>query len=187
MKGLLVIVSVLSSFLTSLEQKTLKADFVATVAETADAPMNYPGSITMKGKQFRLSMGSIEAAFDGQTMYMYSAETDELNLTSPTDRELIESNPFLFALEMAQQCEVTERASSDGKQTIITLVPREETLGINRFVLKVQNGTLLPLQVEVREGTKTSTLTLMGPSFITTEPKYVLEPEETTFVNDLRL
>ena len=117
---------------------------------------------------------------------MYSAETDELNLTSPTDRELIESNPFLFALEMAQQCEVTERASSDGKQTIITLVPREETLGINRFVLKVQNGTLLPLQVEVREGTKTSTLTLMGPSFITTEPKYVLEPEETTFVNDLR-
>lgn len=164
----------------------MKADFVATVAETADAPMNYPGSITMKGKKFRLSMGSIEAAFDGQTMYMYSAETDELNLTSPTDRELIESNPFLFALEMAQQCEVTERASSDGKQTIITLVPREETLGINRFVLKVQNGTLLPLQVEVREGTKTSTLTLMGPSFITTEPKYVLEPEETTFVNDLR-
>ena len=187
MKSILItILSVLSSFLTTLEQKTLQSDFVASVAEEANAPMNYPGSITMKGTQFALSMSGIDAAYDGKTMYMYSGETDELTLTTPTNQELVESNPFLFAMAMAKQCEVTEKASSDGKQTIITLVPKEPTLGINRFVVRVENGSLVPLQVEVREGTKTSTLKLLNPAFVTTPQKYVLEPEETTFVNDLR-
>ena len=186
MKVLITILTVLSSFLATLEQKTLKSDFVATVTEAADAPMNYPGAITMHGKQFVLTMGDVDAAYDGKTMYMYSAETDELTLTTPTEQELIESNPFLFAMAMAGQCEVTEKPSSDGKQTIITLVPRDKSLGVSRFVVKVQNGTLLPLQVEVREGTTTSTLKLVQPSFVGGKQSYVLEPEETTFVNDLR-
>ena len=187
MKVLLTILTVLSSFLATLEQKTFKSDFVASVAEEADAPMNYPGAITMHGTQFALTMGDVEAAFDGKTMYMYSAETDELTLTTPTEQELIESNPFLFAMAMAEQCEVSERPSKDGKQTIITLTPKNNELGINRFVLRVRTDNLLPLHVEVKEGTKTSALKLLNPAYVQTPQKpFVLEPEETTFVNDMR-
>ena len=65
MKGILVILSVLTSFLTNLETKTLQSDFVVTVSEEVNAPMNFPGSLTMHGQLFRLEMFNIQAAYDG--------------------------------------------------------------------------------------------------------------------------
>lgn len=186
MRMLLIILSVLSSFLTNLESKILQSDFMATVEESADAPMTYPGSLTMQGRRFTLSMYGVEAAYDGETMYMYSAETDELTLTQPTEEELIQSNPLLFAKAVADVCTVTERTSSDGKQTTVTLVPEDQSAGILRFVLKVRNSDLMPLRIEVKETDKTSVLQLTNPSFVNTAPSFVLKPDETTFVNDLR-
>lgn len=186
MKMLLTILTVLSSFLTNLEQKTLQSKFTVTVAEEADAPMNYPGTITMKGRCFALSMEATDAAFDGNTMYMYSAETDELTLTRPTEEELLEANPFLFAKALMDVCTVSERTSANGKQTTITLTPKEQNTGVDRFTLKVRNEGLLPVEATVKEGKKVTTLRLMNPAFVTSEGRYTIEPEETTFVNDLR-
>lgn len=182
---LLILVAILSSFLTNLENKILQSDFVATVQEDANAPKSdYPGSITMKGKCFILSMEGIDAAYDGKTMYMFSDDTDELTLTEPTDEELMESNPLLFAKAMADQCAVTEK--TENGETVITLVPKDKSPGIDRFVLRVRTADLMPLQMEVKEGKAVSTLKLTNPKFITKQPKWTIEPTETTFVNDLR-
>lgn len=186
MKMILIILTILSSFLTNLENKILKTDFVATVEEEVGAPISYPGSLIMQGSKFTLSMSGINAAYDGKTMYMYSEETEELTLTNPSDQELIESNPLLFAKAISDQCSASERTTADGQQTIITLVPNDQSMGVNRFVLKVRNADLMPLQLEIKEGQANSTLRLTNPTFITTAPSFVIEPEETTFVNDLR-
>lgn len=187
MKLLLTILTVLSSFLTNLETKTLQSEFTVTVSEEVNAPMNYPGKITMHGNKFLLTMFGIEAAYDGKTMYMYSGDTDELSLTNPTEQELIEANPFLYAKALTDVCNITERASSDGKQTIVTLTPKDKSAGINRFTLIVRTSDLMPLQVEIKEGKKTSTLKLKEPKFISTQPKWEIKPEASTFVNDMRL
>lgn len=187
MKIMLVILTVLSSFLTNLETKTLQSDFTVTVAEEVNAPMNYPGTITMHGNCFRLSMFGIDAAYDGKTMYMYSGETDELTLTNPTEQELIETNPLLYAKALVPKCNVTERETSDGAQTIITLTPKDQSIGINRFVLRVRKADLMPLSVEIKEGNKTSTLKMKEPQFIKTKTDYVITAEDGTYVNDMRL
>ena len=184
MKLLLVILTVLSSFLMNLETKTLQSDFTVTVAEDVMSPMNYPGSLTMQGSKFVLSMFNIEAAYDGKTLYMYSPDTDELTLTNPTEQELLEANPFLYAKALVGVCNVTERESGD--QTIITLTPKDQSLGINRFVLKLRTADLMPLQLEIKEGKKTSTLKLKNPTFVTSSPKYELTPGKDTYVNDMR-
>ena len=186
MKLLFIILTVLSSFLAKLEKSTFKTDYTATVEEEASSPMNYPGTITMQGRQFLLSMSGTTAAYDGKTMYMFSEETDELTLTTPTDEELVESNPLLFAKEMSESCTVTERASKDGQQTIITLIPKDQSNGINRFVLHVRNADLTPMKVEVKENKAVSRIVFNNPAFIPTPPSFVIEPDETTFVNDLR-
>ena len=59
MTHLLIILTVLSSFLANLETKTLQSDFTATVAEDALSPMNYPGSLTMQGQLFKLEMYNV--------------------------------------------------------------------------------------------------------------------------------
>jgi len=183
----LTILTILSSFLTNLETKTLQSDFTITVAEEVNAPMNYPGSLTMQGQLFRLSMFNIEAAYDGKTMYMYSPETDELTLTNPTEQELLESNPLLYAKAIVPVCNITEKAANDGQTTIITLTPKDQSIGINRFTLCVRNSDLMPLQVEIKEGKKTSTLKFKEPKFVNEKQKYEIIPEKDTFINDMRL
>jgi len=187
MTNLFVILTILSSFLTNLETKTLQSDFTVTVSEEVNAPMNYPGTLTMHGSSFRLSMFGIEAAYDGKTMYMYNADVDELTLTNPTEQELLETNPFLYARALVGVCNIAERATQDGKQTIITLTPKDQSIGINRFTLRVRNEDLMPLSAEIKEGKKTSSLKMKEPKFVSGEQKYEIVPEKSTFVNDMRL
>ena len=187
MKLLLIILSVLTSFLTNLENKTLRSDFTVTIAEEVNTPMNYPGKITMHGRCFQISMFNIDAAFDGKTMYMYSADTDELTLTNPTEQELVETNPFLYARALVDVCNTTERATNDGKETIITLTPKDQSAGINRFTLRVRNSDLVPLSAEIKEGKKTSTLKMKEPKFVGEQPKWEVIPDKNTYINDMRL
>ena len=182
-----VILTVLSSFLTNLETKTLQSDFTITVAEEINAPMNYPGTLTMTGPCFRLEMFSVDAAYDGKTLYMYSPETDELTLSNPTEQELLEANPFLYAKALVNVCNITEKAANNGEQTIITLTPKDQSIGINRFVLRVRNSDLMPMQIEIKEGKKSSILKMKNPKFVTTKPVYKITPDKDTYVNDLRL
>ena len=57
----------LDTFLQTLAENTLQSDFVITISEGASQPMNYPGTITMRGDRFLLEMFDIEAAYDGKT------------------------------------------------------------------------------------------------------------------------
>lgn len=184
---LIAILTILSSFLANLEQKTLQSDFTVTVAEEVNAPLNFPGSLTMQGDKFLLTMYGLEAAYDGKTMYMYSPETDELTMTTPTEQELLEVNPFLYAKALVDVCNITERATQDGKQTIITLTPKDQSIGINRFMLHVRNTDWMPLKVEIKEGKKSTTLKLKEPKFVTTQNEYLLKPSKNTYINDMRL
>ena len=188
MKMLLTILTILSSFLANLETKTLQSQFTVTVSEEVNAPMNFPGEIIMQGSKFRLEMFDLEAAYDGKTMYMYSSQTDELTLSNPTEEELLESNPLLYAKALVPVCNIVERTSQDGSQTIVTLTPKDQSIGINRFVLKVRNSDLMPLSVEIKEGKKTSTLKMKEPKFVQgAKEAYVITPEKDTYVNDMRL
>ena len=184
MKLLTIILTVLTSFLSTIEQKTLQSDFTITVAEEVTAPMNYPGALTMQGDKFLLSMYGLEAAYDGKTMYMYSSETDELTLSTPTEQELTQANPFLFAKALVNACHITEKAS--GENTIVTLTPKDQSIGINRFVLKLHTADLLPLSVEIKEGKKITTLKLTSPRYVTAQQQYVIKPDKDTYINDMR-
>ena len=188
MKTLLIILSILSSFLTNLETKTLQSDFTVTVSEEVNAPMNYPGSIVMNGRQFRLSMFNIEAVYDGKTLYMYAPETDELTLSNPTEQELVESNPLLYAKALVPVCNVTERTITNNQSpiTIITLTPKDQSIGINRFTLQVRTTDLMPLKVEIKEGKKSTILKFKDPKFVTSKQEYKIVPDKDTYINDLR-
>lgn len=190
MSNLLIILTILSSFLTNLETKTLHSAFTVTVSEEVNAPMNYPGEIIMQGDCFRLSMFNIDAAYDGKTLYMYSPETDELQLTEPTQEELSQANPLVFAKLVAKECETLER--DKGEQVLLVLVPRDKTKtnGIGRIELLLQKPKgsetrYLPISVEMKEGKRTTTLRLNNAAYVTTTPSFKID-KPGAFINDLR-
>lgn len=178
--------STLTDFLSTLQAKTLQSDFTLSVTDEQSQPMTYAGTLTMQADHFILSMWSIEAAYDGQTLYMYSDDTEELTLSTPTEEELLQTNPFLYAQALVPVCKVEEKALTGKGQTLITLTPHDTSAGITRFTLKVNTTTLLPLSVEIRETTgKTTSLRLTNPTYLTTTPSFTITKPDA-FLNDLR-
>ena len=188
MTKILMILTVLSSFLTNLETKTMQSDFTVKVMDKSGAPLNYVGGLTMQGDQFVLDMVDLRAAYDGKTMYLYSPQTDELTLTYPTEEELKQNNPFLFAKALVPVCEVKEILSEDGQKAQIIMVPKDQSIGIKRFKLKLNAVDLLPIEIEIlEENHKSTALKFTNPKYLTKQQEFILRPEESTYVNDLRL
>ena len=132
----------LDTFLQTLAEHTLRSDFVISISEDASQPMNYPGTITMRGDRFTLEMFDMEAAFDGKTLYVYSATTDELTLSTPTEQELMEANPFRYAQALSKVCTITEQPTAQQALTI-TLTPKDQSPGIQRFTLTLSRSCAL--------------------------------------------
>lgn len=185
MKLLLILLSILSSFFTNLEKKTLQSDFTAIIQENGRTSHG-SGSMTLKGSSFAITIGDNKAAYDGKTMYVYSPEIDELTLTEPTKEELTETNPFLALKSIAENSKSSEKTDAKSGKTIVTLIPNDPSLEVDQIRLHIRTADLMPLLMEVDEQGGTSSLQFINPQFITRPVSFVIEPEETTFVNDLR-
>jgi hypothetical protein len=184
MKFLIITLTILQSLFSTLEQKTLQSDFSITITQEQTQPMTYAGTLAMRDQKFALEFFGIEAAYDGQTLYMYNEDAEELTLSTPTQEELIQTNPFLYAKALLPLCEYAEKAVGD--KTQITLTPRDQSLGIHKFVLRLVTATLLPLSAEIHEAdSKLTTLKLNHPEYKNECPSFTIEKPEA-FINDLR-
>ena len=184
MKLLIITLTVLQSLFSTLEQKTLQSDFSITITQEQTQPMTYAGTLAMRDQKFALEFFGIEAAYNGQTLYMYNEDAEELTLSTPTQEELIQTNPFLYAKALLPLCEYAEKAMGD--KTQITLTPRDQSLGINKFVLRLVTTSLLPLSAEIHESDgKVTTLRLNHPEYKNECPGFTIEKPEA-FINDLR-
>lgn len=187
---LLLILGILTSFLTGLEQSTLSSDCVLTISSEQSQDFSYPGSVVMEGDKFRLSILGMEAAYDGTTMYMYSEDTQELTLTNPTEQELQQINPLRFAKALAAVSRVEEKQAKNGNQ-VVTLYPNELSAGIMRVTLTLDKAGKLPVSIEVKEANQSSRLVFVEPilSPITSHhsplTSFSLE-KPGAFLNDLR-
>ena len=187
MKLLFIILTILQSLLTTLEQKTLVSDFSISIADQQAQPMTYTGDMAMLGKMFKINMFNMDVAFDGKTLYTYSDDVEELTLSTPTDEELVQTNPFLYAQALLPVCRYAEKTVGD--KTQITLTPNSPvnyTAVITKFVLRVTTATLLPSTVEIHEdGGKVTTLRFTNAHYTDDTPSFTIE-KEGVFINDLR-
>ena len=184
MKLLYIFLSVWTSLLAVLEQKTLQTDFTVTVT-TESQPVTYAGHFAMHADRFTVSAFGMEASFDGETMYLYQEETNELTLSSPTVEELMQTNPLLVAQMLASTGEMTEQPAADGRTTLITLTPRETSSEVKRVSLRIRTRDYAPLMIEMREKDRTTTLRLTNPQYSDAELNYTLQ-KEGAYLNDMR-
>ncbi len=175
---------VLNRFFQTLTEKTLQADFRITIAATADQPISYNGEILMHGEQFLLTLGDMEIAYDGTTLYNYSETTEELTLSTPTEEELQQANPLLFAKTLVQSCTI-KQTEANGIY-IFTLTPENTAADVQSFTLHLRKSDLLPLKAIMKESAQnTTTLQLINATYTTLAPSFSLSKEDA-FINDLR-
>jgi len=177
---------VVRNFLNKLDKQTLVTDFKVTVAEDATQPMHYNGTISMRGRMFVLNMFGMEAAYDGKTLYLYSSDTDELTLSNPTEEELTEANPLLYARALVLQSTLrfSPGTQKEGVWSV-DFLPNYQTEGVKKFVLKLRKSDNMPIEIQIREGKQTTTLTLQNAKYQSAVPSFILSKPDA-FLNDLR-
>lgn len=189
MNLLFITLTILQSLFATLEQKTLQSDFTITIADSQSPsnnslPMTYAGTLAMHGKQFILEMFGMEAAYDGNTLYIYSEDTEEITLSVPTEEELTQTNPFLYAQALLPICQYAEKVVGD--KTQITLTPYDSAAGVSKFILRVATSNLLPVSAEIHEVEgNITTLRLTNPQYTDSVPTCSIK-KEGVYVNDLR-
>lgn len=177
---------VLTAFLDKLETTTLRSDISLSVADKHTQPFTHNGTMEMRGELFSINIFGTDAAYDGKTLYLYSEDTDELTLTTPTPDELTEANPMLFARALRLKSTARFAATSKDANTYnIEIIPDFREADVRKFVLRFAKNTFLPQRIEVVETTQTLTLLFRSPAFVTTPPVCTISHPEATLV-DLR-
>lgn len=177
---------VLTQFLQKVEQQTLVTSFTITVTEQATQPMSYTGSISMRGDKFLISMFGNEGAYDGRTLYMYAEDVNELSMSNPTQEELVEANPILFAKALRRQSKVRFSGTNrDSKVYAVDLIPNNQSAGVQHITIKINKQTLLPVELSVKEGKQLTVIKFVSAKYESTIPKFTIS-KPGAFVNDLR-
>jgi len=71
-------------------KKGVEADFVIKGLQQAS------GTIQVKGKKFHAATAQAAIWFDGKTMWTYMKNSDEVNITHPSQKQLQVMNPYNF-------------------------------------------------------------------------------------------
>lgn len=84
------------------------------------------GSIAMKGNKFRILSDEVKSWYDGKTMWSYSTATQEVNITNPSQDELLKSNPYFAARGYKSSFNLPEKATKSGSYYVIKLTPKKK-------------------------------------------------------------
>ena len=153
---------------------------------------NSTGFIRLKGEKFVLEAGGMTTWFDGHTQWTYLPESDEVNISEPTDEELQTLNPYAWLSLYDRGYDVKLLPAESAGQYKIEMVARSTEAQVSRVVLWLERSALQPVKFA---------LTLSGsvePTVITvrdyrtrlayTDALFVFDPREypTAEVIDLR-
>ena len=74
----------------------VKADFTVKAVTNGLVEGAENGTIQLKGEKFVLKTSDIITWFDGKTQWSYMVRNDEVNVSTPTQEELQQINPYTF-------------------------------------------------------------------------------------------
>ena len=74
----------------------VKADFTVKAVANGLVEGAENGTIQLKGEKFVLKTSDIITWFDGKTQWSYMVRNDEVNVSTPTQEELQQINPYTF-------------------------------------------------------------------------------------------
>lgn len=113
------------------------------------------GSIVMKGEKFYLHSGQLQSWYDGKTQWSYVADTEEVNISHPTQEELQGINPYYMLMNWQKNFDASHNGlkSHEGKQVneIILLPKGNKNEQITLWISK----TNYPIYIKVAKNGKT--------------------------------
>ena len=107
---------------------------------------NSTGVIRLRGEKFVLEAGGMTTWFDGHTQWTYLPESDEVNISEPTDEELQTLNPYawLSLYDRGYDLKLLPADASDIYK--VEMLARSPEAQVSRLVLWLDKSGLQPVK-----------------------------------------
>lgn len=155
---------ILLPFCISAQTDTKAAEVLDNVLEdlskSSGIRVDFGGSETgfllLKGEKFYLNNGSIQSWYDGKTQWSYLADTEEVNISHPTQEELQGINPYLILMRYKSDFNYAYKGNGTrngvkGHEIILTSKHSEHSDIIRVFV----TTTYQPLAMKMEQNGRT--------------------------------
>lgn len=123
-----------------------KAPALSIKAIISTSSGNFAVDMTVAKEKFVLDYSLMKVWYDGTTQWTYLKENKELDITDPTDEELLQSNPFTI-LNFYKNAYNARRLSST--EQIIELTAKDADAAVRKAVVTINPKTHYPEKINV--------------------------------------
>ncbi len=146
----------INNFINSVKTEAIRSDFTLKISEkNAVNSQQFSGIVVLRANQFYLEMDELMVWFDGKTQWAYLKESNEVNVTEPTEEELAEINPI--AILSGLKSISTMQFSKTKHQTnhIIELIPKNKNAAFTKSEVHINKttGDLSTVSIKYKNGT----------------------------------
>ena len=106
------------------------------------------GNIFLNGNRFAFTTDEMECGYDGETLWSYIKNNEEINLSLPEEDEIININPYLLIKNYNSRFKCS-LAGKNGDLETILLTPKNDADNIQSVKVSINSKLLYPTRIEV--------------------------------------
>lgn len=119
---------------------------------------NASGTIAIKGNKFNARTADATVWFNGKTQWTYMKNTDEVNVTTPTQAQQTQMNPLTF-INMYKSGYKLSMKTVEGKYEV-RMVAENKARSVQEMFIVVNPKTFVPTQVRMRQKDSWTTINI---------------------------
>lgn len=115
------------------------------------------GKILLKDKMFSFKTSEMECGYDGETLWTYVINSEEINLSIPEEEEIVNINPYLLFKNYKERFKCSSATKSGDYETIL-LTPKHTNDVITNIKVTINSKVLYPTKIEIENKDKTKVI-----------------------------
>lgn len=119
---------------------------------------NTTGTIAIKGNKFSARTPQATVWFNGKTQWTYMKNTDEVNVTTPTQAQQTQMNPLTF-INMYKQGYKLSVKTVEGKYEV-RMQAQDKKRSVQEMYIVIDKKSYVPSQVRMRQNTSWTTINI---------------------------
>lgn len=137
-------------------------EFSATAFEGSDAGEAMTGTMAIDGKKYHLQSNGITIWYDGQTQWSYIHDSEEVNMTNPTEGETQMVNPYAFLniYKEGYRLSIKKKTLRGFDTYEVRLRARSKDQDVSEIYVDVKRDDFTPLCIRARQDNNWSRISI---------------------------
>lgn len=116
------------------------------------------GTIAIKGNKFSAHTGQATVWYNGKTQWTYMKNTNEVNVSNPTQAQQMSMNPYTFI--NIYKTGYTSTLKNDGSNYEVHLTAQNKKRTVQELIITIDKKSYVPSKIKMRQGSTWSTITV---------------------------